>query len=203
MSTLETDILDAALRVFSRYGVKRTSMSDLCKEAGVSRQSLYNRFRNKDDILCGLIARYTDRAIEQTTRQLQGLETLGDRLDLVFHRMVVDGYDIACAMPNAQDFIDGVNAASEEALECSAARFRSIIAEVLAPHEAALARSGLTVAELADFIQRAAKAAATHTRDRAHFMTQLRTLRQLCVSAASTDAPDLSHSKESTNGHRQ
>lgn len=51
MNQTEQALLDAAMRVFSRYGVKRSSMSDLCEEAGVSRQTFYNNFRNKDDIL--------------------------------------------------------------------------------------------------------------------------------------------------------
>ena len=46
--------------MFSRYGVKRTSMVDLAQEAGVSRQTLYNVFRNKDDVLRALIRAYTE-----------------------------------------------------------------------------------------------------------------------------------------------
>lgn len=84
MGNLQTEILDAAMRIFARYGVKRTSMSDLCEEVGVSRQSLYNRFRNKDDILRGLIERYTDQALLEITQELQGLNRLDQQLDVIF-----------------------------------------------------------------------------------------------------------------------
>ncbi|MCZ4354863.1 TetR/AcrR family transcriptional regulator [Roseovarius aestuarii] len=201
MSNLETEILDAALRVFSRYGVKRTTMVDLCQEVDVSRQTLYNRFCNKDEILRGLIGRYTDTAIAEIDRGLQDAPGLGNKLDLVFDRMVVDGYDLVQTMPNAQDFVDGVNAVSKEALEVSAARFRTVIAVILAPHNTALERAGLDVADLSDFVQRAAKAAADQARDRAHLRQQLRILRQLCLRAASGDATDHAHSKENEDVH--
>jgi AcrR family transcriptional regulator len=41
-------ILDAALRVFSRYGFKKTSMDDLARAAGLSRQGLYLHFATKE-----------------------------------------------------------------------------------------------------------------------------------------------------------
>lgn len=184
MDDLEATILDAALQVFSRYGVKRSSMGDLCQAAGVSRQTLYNRFRNKDAILRGMICRYTDQAIAEITETLAEAGSLAERLDMIFDRMVVGGYDTVQAMPNAQEFLDGVNGVSQDAQDDAASRFRAVIAEVLAEHQPALARAGLTVEELADFVQRAAKCAGLRSRDRAHLMTQLATLRQLCVSAA-------------------
>jgi AcrR family transcriptional regulator len=193
MTELEKTVLDAALHVFSRYGVKRTSMVDLCEEAGVSRQTLYNRFRNKDDILRGLIGRYTELALEEIAEELPNAPDLAAQLDLIFDRMVVRGYDTMQAMPNAQDFIAGVNAVSQEALQCSAGRFRAVIAEVLTPYETPINRAGMTVDALADCLQRAAKAAGMHAQDRAHFIAQLRTLKQLCLTAALGPVPDATH----------
>ena len=59
-----------------------------------------------------------------------------------------------------------------------------------APHAAALCAAGLTPPDLADFVQRAAKAAARNARDRDHLLTQLATLRQLCIAAATTGGRD-------------
>jgi len=41
-------ILDAATRVFLRYGFKKTSMDDLARAAGLSRQGLYLHFPTKE-----------------------------------------------------------------------------------------------------------------------------------------------------------
>jgi AcrR family transcriptional regulator len=43
-----TAILDAAMGVFSRYGFKKTSMDDLARAAGLSRQGLYLHFPTKE-----------------------------------------------------------------------------------------------------------------------------------------------------------
>lgn len=44
-------ILDAALQVFSVYGVSRTSLADIAKKAGVTRGAIYWHFANKEDLL--------------------------------------------------------------------------------------------------------------------------------------------------------
>ena len=49
-------ILDAAARCVERYGVRRTTMSDLATQASVAKATLYNHFRTKDDVLAALVA---------------------------------------------------------------------------------------------------------------------------------------------------
>jgi AcrR family transcriptional regulator len=43
-------ILDAAAAVFLRYGFKKTSMDDLARAAGLSRQGLYLHFATKEEL---------------------------------------------------------------------------------------------------------------------------------------------------------
>ena len=51
MDEKQVAIAEAAIRVISRYGVKRTTMQDIADEAGVVRQTLYNYYKKKDDVL--------------------------------------------------------------------------------------------------------------------------------------------------------
>lgn len=44
------DILDAALRVFSRVGVARARISDIAAEAGIPASSFYDYYANKEDL---------------------------------------------------------------------------------------------------------------------------------------------------------
>jgi AcrR family transcriptional regulator len=53
-------ILDAAECCFARAGFHRTTMQDICKEAGVSPGALYVYFANKEDLIAGICER--DRA---------------------------------------------------------------------------------------------------------------------------------------------
>jgi len=43
-------LLDVALTVFARHGYRKTSMDDIAKAAGVSRQGLYLHFQTKEDL---------------------------------------------------------------------------------------------------------------------------------------------------------
>jgi AcrR family transcriptional regulator len=184
MNEREKNILSAAERVFSRYGVKRASMSDVAEEAGISRQTLYKAFRSKDDILRTHIHAYTDNAIAEIDVGLAKTEGLGARIDLILEKMVVAGFDMVRASPNAQDIIEGVNAATKEELEITAGRFQAVIKEVLQPYEAALTAAGTSPDALAEFVQRSARAAKGYAQDRKHLLQQLHTIRQLCLVAA-------------------
>lgn len=48
-------ILKVALTTFLRYGFKKTSMDDIAKAAGITRQGLYFHFQNKDEIFAASI----------------------------------------------------------------------------------------------------------------------------------------------------
>jgi AcrR family transcriptional regulator len=49
-------ILDAAAGCVERYGVRKTTMSDVASRGGVAKATLYNHFRTKDDVLAALVA---------------------------------------------------------------------------------------------------------------------------------------------------
>jgi AcrR family transcriptional regulator len=55
-----SDVLDAALRTFTRFGYRKTSMDDVAKEAQISRPGLYFLFTSKD----GLFREAAERGVE-------------------------------------------------------------------------------------------------------------------------------------------
>jgi TetR/AcrR family transcriptional regulator of autoinduction and epiphytic fitness len=54
-------LLDAAVGVFARFGFRKTSMDEVAKAAGISRQGLYLQFSNKEELF--------RRALEYSLRQ--------------------------------------------------------------------------------------------------------------------------------------
>lgn len=67
MKTVNARIMHAALRLFAEKGAKHIAVSDLAKEAGLSRGTIYNNIENPDDlfsIVCDLV--YLEQ--RQTTR---------------------------------------------------------------------------------------------------------------------------------------
>ena len=51
----KAEILDAATAVFLRYGYRKTSMDDLARAAGLSRQGLYLHFRTKEALFDAVV----------------------------------------------------------------------------------------------------------------------------------------------------
>lgn len=65
-----TQILDAALPVFIRYGFKKTSMADIAQAAGISRASLYLSFSNKEELFRAGSARAHENAMNEVISAL-------------------------------------------------------------------------------------------------------------------------------------
>jgi len=54
-------ILDAAIRCFSKAGYERATMDDVAEASGLSKGSLYRFFKSKDEILLALFEHYEER----------------------------------------------------------------------------------------------------------------------------------------------
>ncbi len=93
-------ILDAAERCFVRAGFHRTSIHDICKEAGISPGALYVYFDSKEALIAGISERdraeFADRLATLATAPdfLEALRVLGEQYFLEepadMHRMCID-----------------------------------------------------------------------------------------------------------------
>lgn len=63
----QRQLLKAAEECFLRYGVRRTTMDDVGRTAGVSRPTLYRYFRDRDSLVLAVISRRS-RAFSSTAR---------------------------------------------------------------------------------------------------------------------------------------
>src|SRR5690625_2379966 len=52
------DILDAALKLVIKYGIKKVSINEIAKDADVSQVTIYNYFGSKDQLIDEVIAYY-------------------------------------------------------------------------------------------------------------------------------------------------
>jgi AcrR family transcriptional regulator len=50
-------ILDAAVVEFEQHGFRRVALDDVARRAGISRTTIYRRFRNKDELIAAVIER--------------------------------------------------------------------------------------------------------------------------------------------------
>src|SRR3979490_2171620 len=63
-SARQTHVLEVALAVFARHGFRKTSIEDIAKAAGISRQGIYLHFKNKDEIFSAAIQRSLDDRLQ-------------------------------------------------------------------------------------------------------------------------------------------
>ena len=58
-------ILGASATCFSRAGVRRTTIQDICDEAGLSKGGLYTYFKAKDEILAAVVEHSLEASIQR------------------------------------------------------------------------------------------------------------------------------------------
>ena len=184
MKDREIHIIEAAIALFMRYGVKRTSMNDIAAEAGIARQTLYNTFANKDAVLQATIRLLSDKSTAGIDAGLEHATNLGDQLDVVFAHIAVAPFDMLAASPNAEDIVAGFNASSQSELAAAAERNRLVIRQVIEPAKKAIEGSGLSLDQFADFVQRSASGTKYNANDRKHLLALLAALKVAVLKVA-------------------
>ncbi len=177
MTEREEKIVDAAIRVIIRYGMKRTTMNDIAEEAGISRQTLYTVFSGKEEVLQATIRLIADRALDAIASGSAGAETLGDKFDIAVDHLAIRPYRMLSATPDAGDIIIGFNAAARDELAVAYERHRVAFEHLLQPYEERIAASGLTLRALSDFIQNAVTGMKHEAKSEQHLLVLLQTLK--------------------------
>jgi len=183
-SMIEKEILyaEAAGRVIERYGMKRTTMGDIAKEAGVSRQTLYTVYPSKEDVLRGIIrlsCGRTSETIEVECAKQVGVEA---KLTAMFEHMTLAPYRMIAAMPDAADFLIGFKDAATCELDRAYDRYAETLRGILAPHQKAIEAVGLTVDRLANYVITSAKTFKKEARNEDELVEMLEVLKRMVVS---------------------
>ena len=152
-------ILVAASAIFLRYGFKKTSMDDVARAAGVSRQGLYLYFDTKD-LLFREALQYLVSHMISTARSVaeDGNLSLRDRLLGVFE--AVHGSAFQSASPeHAFELLQSAQSADGALLVQLDRDLMGIVAALLAEAGAAdcWEEAGVTVAELSEQLLMSAK----------------------------------------------
>lgn len=182
MTDKERQIASAALRVFSRYGLKRATMNDVAEEAGVVRQTLYNVFANKDEVIHGTLLFYTEMLRARTLEDWSEAADLAAKIDILFEHNVMTPFDAVQASPDAGDLESGSHAAAKTALDISGRELRALLLDLFTPFDAALVRSGQTPATFSTFVEATMMGLKHSTQDRAALVQNLASLKAVVLS---------------------
>ncbi|MER7596832.1 MULTISPECIES: TetR/AcrR family transcriptional regulator [Streptomyces] len=93
-------ILDAALEQFSLLGLRRSSVDDVAKRAGVSRVTVFRRFQSKDKLVEATLLRELNRFFQHLDARVAPLPTMEER--------VVEGFVVALRHTRAHPLFGGL-----------------------------------------------------------------------------------------------
>ena len=106
MDDRKLNILEAALRSVTAYGVRRTSMDDIANEAGISRPAIYQHFRNKEDVIVSCIDLVNEKAFAEAKAASVSQTSVRGRLTSYLCEYMVFFYRLVIAGPHAKELLD-------------------------------------------------------------------------------------------------
>lgn len=97
---VNTRVLQAALTLFGRHGLQRTSMADVAAEAGVARATLYLRFRDKRALFEALADWLVANALSMAEAAWQSEARLAENLEATILAKDLPLYRLLHASPH-------------------------------------------------------------------------------------------------------
>ena len=101
-------IATAALEQFAEFGIRRSTMSDIARRAGVSKMTVFRHFTNKQGLVEDVIARELHRALAEIDRRWGAGSTIEERL--------VEGFGFAVSFVRGHPLFDKLLRAEPEML---------------------------------------------------------------------------------------
>lgn len=182
MNPKELQMLRAAISVFARYGVRKTTMSDIAQAAGVSRQTLYNAYPGKEELIRAAVRHIGDQTFQAVKAAWADAGTPREKLQAYLTLGPLAWYDHIQESPDTEELYEGINAAARDELDASHQRFTQLLNELFTPHKGAIEAAGMTVPAFADFVFASAHGAKHGAGSRDVVETRLHMLTQSVLS---------------------
>jgi AcrR family transcriptional regulator len=144
-------LLQSAQNVFARFGVSKTTMNDIAREAGVARQTLYNAYPSKEAVLRATLRFGADQSTTAVEARWREQTNLSDKLDTFFEMVPLYWYDAVQSSPEAADLIDGINTIAQDELLEIAKESNARFAALIQAHIPKGSMLPVTALEIADF----------------------------------------------------
>jgi AcrR family transcriptional regulator len=77
-AAVQQRLLDAAEKCFAQFGLTKTTMEDVAQSAGMSRATVYRYFKNRDELLLGVVEREANRTAVVLKKRLASISDPGE-----------------------------------------------------------------------------------------------------------------------------
>lgn len=83
-------LLESALSAFLDFGIKRTSMGEIARRAGISPATLYRRYESKNDLVEAVSVREAQRFVAEIDKRVQKVEGVEEQLVEIFVAVITE-----------------------------------------------------------------------------------------------------------------
>ena len=201
--TKRAAILDAAMKLFSQYGYRRTSIDDIAREAEIAKGTVYLSFKSKEEIfraLCESLIEYADSAVK-LARATSG--PIDQRLIAVLEAKFGFFFETVYRSAHAAELMDSKNRLSEDLFAQSGRRYmkvlREMIEEATRAGELELSRMELDADDLAQMLVAAAHGIEQNATSPARYHRKLREIVRVIVAGLSQSQPHLPTAERSAS----
>lgn len=182
LTETEQKYAHAALAVFQRYGVRKATMEEIAAEAGVSKPTLYATIRNKDAALGVAIRFAKGAAIEAVKEAWANANDLPEKMDIFFDQLVLAGFDMLHAAPDAAAFETALGDASRDAIAATQQADVDAMTQVFEETDG-LEKIDISHEEFASFFVSSAMNAKRQAQSREELERYLKILKALSLNA--------------------
>jgi len=187
--TKRAAILDAALKLFSQYGYRRTSIDDIAREAEIAKGTVYLSFESKEEIfraLCERLIECVDSAVKVARATSSPIH---ERLVAVLEAKFGFFFETVYRSAHAAELMDSKNRLSADLFAQSGRRYmkvlREMIEEATRAGELAPSRMELDADDLAQMLVAAAHGIESNATSRAQYHRRLREIVRVIVAGLS------------------
>ncbi len=85
MDEKATQILDAAQQRFERFGIKKTTVDEICRDVGISKNTLYDYFRSKEDLFVSTFIREAQKNRDLVLEKMRDLDDPLEKIQKLFN----------------------------------------------------------------------------------------------------------------------
>lgn len=126
-----TAILDAALRLFSQYGYRRTSIDDIAREAEIAKGTVYLSFKSKEEIFRALTETLLER-VDSNVEKARALDgPIAERLIAMLEAKFGFFFETVIRSAHAKELMDSKNRLCAALFEKSGRQYMKVLREII------------------------------------------------------------------------
>jgi len=182
-------ILDAAWKLFSRYGYRRTSIDDIAREAEIAKGTVYLNFKSKEEIFRALSEHLIERTETAVNAARAASAPITERIVAMLEAKFGFLFETVYRSPHAGELMDSKNRLSADLFAQSGRRYmkslRETIEDAARSGELELSRMEIDAGDLAQMLVAAAHGIEQDAASRARYHRMLREIVRLMVAGVS------------------